>query len=300
MFPRKLILIFSVASLFMTACSSNTAPAAKGGLTIVASTSILADIAQNVAGDVVSVVPLLPIGADPHAYAATPSDVAKISESSALILNGLEYEHFIEPLLESADGERLVIVASAGLEPQRIEGQGDGADPHMWLDPVRVLTYVENIRDGFIQTDPSNTEAYKANAEAYISQLEDLDVWITEQISQIPVERRLLVTNHEAFGYFADRYGFRVVGTVIPSSSSGAETSAQALAAVIDQIRVTGAPAIFLGEVENPTLANQIAAETGVAVVEDLHLESLTDGPPAGTYIDMMKYNVSKIVEALK
>ena len=108
------------------------------------------------------------------------------------------------------------------------------------------------------------------------------------------------MTNHEALGYFADRYGFNIVGTVIPSFSSGAETSAQGLAEVIDQIKATGAPAIFLGEVENPALANQIAAETGVTVVDDLSLESLTNGPPAATYIDMMKYNVSRIVEALK
>ena len=309
MFIRKLRPALILGCLLLASCNNTSPSAVKRGLQIVASTSILADIAQNVAGDAVQVAPLLPVGADPHAYAATPADVVKISESNVLIVNGLEYEHFIEQLLENADGERTVIVASTGLEPRKIEQHGDEAegeqeygagDPHMWLDPNLVISYVDNISDGLIEADPVGAEAYKANADAYIAQLKDLNVWITEQVSQIPVERRLLVTNHEALGYFADRYGFRVVGTVIPSSSSGAETSAQALAAVIDQIKITGAPAIFLGEVENPTLANQIAAETGITVVEDLYLESLTDGPPAGTYIDLMKYNVSKIVEALK
>jgi ABC-type Zn uptake system ZnuABC Zn-binding protein ZnuA len=109
-----------------------------------------------------------------------------------------------------------------------------------------------------------------------------------------------LVTNHEALGYFAARYGFTVVGTVLPSLSSDAGTSARDMAALIEQIKAVKAPAIFLGDVENPDLADQIAQETHIKVVSDLHLESLTDGGPAATYIDMMKYNVTRIVDALK
>lgn len=309
MFVRKTIIFLTLISLILTACSEVSTPIATSSLQVLASTSILADIAQNVAGVKTHVVSLLPVGADPHAYEATPSDVVKISKSNVLILNGLEYERFIEPLLENADGKRLLIVASSGLDPRKMEAragetgsgleQGAG-DPHMWLDPVLVETYVENIRAGLIQADPEGADIYQTNADAYVIQLKELDGWIREQVAQIPVERRILVTNHEALGYFADRYGFKVVATVIPSLSSEAATSAQGMAAVIDQIRATNAPAIFLGEVENPALADQIAAETGVTIVGDLHLESLTDGPPAGTYIDMMKYNVSKIVEALK
>jgi ABC-type Zn uptake system ZnuABC Zn-binding protein ZnuA len=121
-----------------------------------------------------------------------------------------------------------------------------------------------------------------------------------EQVNQIPSERRLLVTNHEATGYFAERYGFTIIGAIIPSLSTDAGTSAQEMAALVDLIKKSGAPAIFLGEVENADLANQIADETGVKVVNDLYLETLTDGAPAATYIDMMKHNVSRIVEALK
>jgi ABC-type Zn uptake system ZnuABC Zn-binding protein ZnuA len=309
MFIRRLIPILILVSLVLTACNANSTTASTSGLRVVASTSILADIAQNVAGESLRVAPLLPVGVDPHAYEATPADVVKISESNVLILNGLEYEHFIESLLENAGGERLLIVATTGLEPREIEEHVDEAeaeqehesgDPHMWLDPNRVVTYVENIRDGLVEADPEGAEIYQANADAYIAELNELDGWITDQVAQIPVERRILVTNHEALGYFADRYGLRVAGTVIPSLSSEAATSAQGMAAVIDKIRATNAPAIFLGEVENPALANQIAAETGVTVVDDLYLESLTDGSPAATYIDMMKYNVSKIVEVLK
>lgn len=293
----------TLSALFLTGCGS--APqSSDGALRVLASTSFLADIAQNVAGDRVQVDALLPIGMDPHAYQAAPADVAKIAESNLLILNGVEYEQFIEPLLENAGGERLIITASDGLTPNQMEdeenaGQMTG-DPHMWLDPNLVVTYVENIRDGLIEVDAEGAETYKANADAYIAQLKELDTWIVEQVNIIPAERRLLVTNHDVFGYFAERYGFEIVDTIIASLSSVAEASAQDLAAVIDEIKASGAPAIFLGEVENADLANQIAAETGVKVVDDLYLESLTAGAPAGTYIDMMRHNVTRIVDGLK
>lgn len=296
------------ASLF-TGCS----PAPQNTdrpLTVLASTTFLADIAQNVAGDRTTATSLLPIGADPHAYQATPTDVVKISDSTVLILNGLEYEHFIEPLLENADGERLVITATEGLEPRAGAAEAhetetgtdehEAGDPHMWLDPNLVITYVENIRDGLSQADPAGAEMYKTNAEAYISQLNELDAWIKTQVQSIPTERRLLVTNHESMGYFAERYGFTVVDTILPSFSSEASASAQEIASAVESIKASGAPAIFLGEVENDALAQQIAQETGVRVVTGLHLESLTDGAPAPTYIEMMKANVALIVDALQ
>ena len=170
----------------------------------------------------------------------------------------------------------------------------------MWLDPNLVITYVENIRDGLIEVDPDGADTYAANADEYIVELQNLDTWIVEQVNTIPVERRLLVTNHEALGYFAKQYGFEIVDSILPSFSSEASASAQEIAAAIESVKSSGAPAIFLGEVENPDLANQIAEETGVKVVNDLYLESLTDGAPAGTYLEMMKYNVITIIDALK
>jgi len=258
------------------------------------------DIAQNIAGERIRVDSLLPIGTDPHAYQAAPADVAKIAESDLLILNGLEYEHFIESLLKNAGGERLIIEATTGLRPEEDAGNEHEVDPHMWLDPNLVVTYVENIRDGLIEVDLDGAEIYKTNADAYIAQLKDLDAWIVEQVNTIPIERRLLVTNHEALGYFAERYGFEIVDTILPSFSSEASASAQEIASAIESIKSSGAPAIFLGEGETPDLANQIAEETGVKVVNDLYLESLTHGAPAATYIEMMKYNVSRIVDGLK
>ncbi|MBL8101805.1 MAG: zinc ABC transporter substrate-binding protein [Anaerolineales bacterium] len=307
---NTIIVMLTLTTLFLTGCGS--APQrSDDAVRVLTSTSILADIAQHVAGDRLQVDSLLPIGSDPHAYQAAPSDVAKIAESDLLILNGVEYEHFIEPLLENAGGERIIIEATAGLEPHPAGGHADeteagtgsgheAGDPHMWLDPNLVITYVENIRDGLIQVDADGAEIYRANADTYIARLKDLNAWIVEQVNTVPAESRLLVTNHEAMGYFAERYGFEVVDTILPSFSSEASASAQEIVAAVEAIKSSGAPAIFLGEVENSDLANQIASETGVKVVDTLYLESLTDGDPVPTYIDMMKHNVTQIVKALK
>ena len=297
----RLIVILTVLALSLTACGGKPAsPSGTAGSVVLTSTTFLADITRNVAGKRVEVESLLPVGADPHSYQPTPQDVTKIVQSKLLIINGAEYEHFLEPLLENAGGEREVIVASAGLSPEKDPQSEHGVDPHLWLDPNNVLVYVENIREALTHFDPDGAALYKSNADAYVAQLKDLDIWISEQVSQIPPEKRLLVTNHEALGYFADRYGFTVIGAILPGVSSDASASAGQMSALIDQIKASGVPALFLDEVENPTLAQQISNETGVKVVDDLHLESLTDGPPAATYIDMMKHNVTRIVEALK
>ncbi len=174
-------------------------------------------------------------------------------------------------------------------------------DPHFWLDPNLVIKYVENIRDGLIAADPAGKDLYTQNATAYITKLNELDRWIKQEVSTIPEERRLIVTNHESFGYFADRYGFKIIGTIIPSVSTGASPSAQQMARLVDRIRETGAIAIFLETGSNPQLAEQIAQETGVKVVSELYTHSITEpGGNAPTYIDMMKFNVQAIVPALK
>lgn len=299
-------------ALSLSACGT-AAPAPSGKLQVLASSTILADLARQVAGDRAEVSALLPVGTDPHAYEAVPSDVAKIAASQVLLINGLEYEHFLESLLENADGERLTIIATQGLPPHEMEEEHEAGehaegeehaheagDPHMWLDPNLVITYIENIRAGLTQADPAGAETYRANAQAYTAELKELDVWISAQVSGIPAERRLLVTNHEAMGYFAERYGFTIVGAVIPSLSSGAAPSAQQMTELVNQINASGAPAIFLGEVENPNLAAQIGQETGATVVQGLYLETLTNGEPAGNYLALMKYNVELILNALR
>lgn len=177
----------------------------------------------------------------------------------------------------------------------------NAGDPHFWLDPTKVVTYVANIRDGLISADPAGAEVYRANAERYTAQLNDLDRFIAEEVAKIPEANRKLVTNHESFGYFADRYGFRIIGTIVPAVSTGASPSAQQLARLTDRVREAGVKVIFLETGANPQLAEQLARETGIRVVSDLYTHSLSDADgPAPTYLDMMRYNVKQIVEALQ
>ena len=285
------ILFLAVA---LASCSGGNAP------DVLTTTTILADVARNVAGDRLTVGSLLPAGTDPHSYQPVPQDAALVDRSKVLVVHGADYEGFLQPLLDTAGGEKTLIEASKGVRLRSgIEGE-QTMDPHVWLDPNNVIVYVDNIREGLTQFDPDGAEVYESNASAYIDQLTELDAWINGQVAQIEPKRRVLVTNHEAFGYFAERYGFIVVGAVIPSFSSDASPSAQQMADLIEQIKLYEAPAIFLDASDNPDLARQIAAETGVKVISDLHLESLTEGDPAGTYLEMMRDNVTRIVRALQ
>jgi len=238
-------------------------------LNVLAVETFLADIARNVAGNRLKIGTLLPVGADPHAFDPTPNDVMKVAGSNVLIVNGAGLEEFQDKLLRNAGGVHKVIEASAGLT-SRTPGAGEKAeaeedhdkhdrdrhhhesDPHFWLNPQNAIKYAENIRDGLSQADPDGKETYRANADGYIAQLRELDHWIEDQVEQIPKDRRLLVTNHDNFGYFADRYGFKVIGTILPSISTEVSPSAQQLAHLIDGIRATRTPALFLESGTNP------------------------------------------------
>jgi ABC-type Zn uptake system ZnuABC Zn-binding protein ZnuA len=294
---KRSVFIWTLTILFigtLTSCLGSPRP------DILTTTTILADIARNVAGDQLVTESLLPFGTDPHSYQPVPQDTKKIRESKVLIINGAGYEDSLEALLANAGDKKILIEASTGLLLRTNPNNEQEVDPHLWLDPNNVIVYVDNIREGLTDFNPDGADVYQANARAYITQLQELDAWINGQVAQIPPQRRVLVTNHDLAEYFAERYGFKVVGTVIDSFSSDASPSAQQTADLIDRIKLFEVPAIFLDAPDDPTFAQQIAAETGVRVITDLHLESLTEGAPAGTYIDMMRYNVTKIVEALK
>ncbi len=215
--PAAALLLGSLAA----GCGAARSSSGGGRLDVVAVETFLADIAQNVAGDRFAVKPLLPPGADPHAYEPTPRDVAGVASADLLIVNGGGLEGTLLTTLQNAGGGAKIVDVSAGLpsrspqpgEPRLAAGQ---ADPHFWLDPMLVKTYVANIRDAFIKADPPGRAAYTANAAAYNARLTALDAWIKARVAQIPPRDRRLVTNHASAGYFANRYGFQIVGTVIP------------------------------------------------------------------------------------
>lgn len=321
MFRSDLSRLLVVVSLMLVLAGCVPAARSGQGVTrpsgvpkVLAAETFLADVAQNIAGDRLTVAALIPRGVDPHGFQPTPADVKKVADSQVLIVNGGGLEEFVEELLQNAGGERTVIEASAGLtmretpeddhtheEKEASASHDHEGDPHFWLDPVSVIKYAENIRDGLSQADPAGASVYAANADAYIAKLNDLHTWINAQVQQVPEASRKLVTNHESFGYFTDRYGFQMVGTIIPSVSTGAAPSAQELAALVEHIREADARAVFLETGANPQLARQLAQETGIKVVTDLFTHSITDATGAApTYLDMMRYNVKTIVDALK
>ncbi len=259
---------------------------------IVADTSFLADIVGNVAGSRLTVSSLIPQGADPHTFEPTPRDAGCIAECRAMVINVAGLAPAVDDLLEGVRGkERPVIEAAFGLP-------GLQDDPHCWLDPISVVTYVENIAAGLGALDPAGAETYAENAAVYAETLRGLDSWIRTQVDSIPPGQRLLVTDHESLGRFAERYGFELVGAVFPTTTGEGSPSARRIAELIDAILQSGAPAIFLESGGDSELAEQVGEATGATVVTDLYTHSL--GPGASTYIEMMRWNVSKIVEALK
>jgi ABC-type Zn uptake system ZnuABC Zn-binding protein ZnuA len=306
-------------ALLAAGCGAQGSDGEEGELNVLATTTVLADVAQNVAGDRFTVDALVPRNADLHAFEPTPGDLRRIAGADLLVVNGAGLEGWLDKYLEDVD-EANVVTASKGLVP-REPGAGEPvhehedaeageeeeahhdeeADPHFWLDPTLVKSYVDEIAAAFAARDPGHAAAYRANAAAYKEQLDELDVWIAEQVATVPPERRKLVMNHASHGYWADRYDFQVVGAVIPSVSTGAAPTAADLSDLMRTIRREKVAAIFVEVAENPALAQQIAGDAGVRVVTDLLDHSLTgrDGV-APTYIDMMKFDTTRIVEALR
>ncbi len=280
---------------------------------VVATTNILGDIVHQVGGDWIQLVTLLPVGADPHSYSATPADLRALSEAHLIFVVGAGIEESLLGVLENREGDsRLVAVndslALAALgeedahehEHHADEHHHHGVDPHTWTSVANVIEWVETIADALATQDPANAASYASNAAAYTEALAILDQEIRAQVVTIPPAQRLLVTDHETFGYFARDYGFTVVGSVIPSFSTAAASSAQEVAALQRQISETGAPAIFVGSTVAPTLADQLASDLGIQVVP-LYADSLSDAAgPAATYLAMMRYNSNAITTALQ
>jgi len=284
-----------------------------GKLQVVATTGIVGDVVKNVAGDRIELTTLIGPGQDPHTYQPTPRDIAAIETAHLVFLNGFHLEEGLESTIDAAAGKGSPVVSvSVGIQPrpsspdqgssQTPDAQAQdhlAGDPHVWFDPANVKIWTENIEKSLSALDPSNAATYRANAAAYARHLEELDAAIRTQVALIPADRRKLVTDHEALGYFAARYGFQVLGAVIPSVSTSAEPSGGELAALVDVIRAEGVPAIFIGTTTNPKVADLVARETGAQVLS-LHTgETGPAGSEAETYLGMMRANVDTIVKGL-
>lgn len=277
-------------------------PRQDGELAIVTSTNILQDLVRQVGGARVNVVSLIPANADPHDFEPRPEDIAGIAESDLVVVHGLELDSWMDDLIDNSGTDAPVIVATDGIKTIASDEEGFGAgDPHVWFDPTLVKVMTTTIRDALAGIDPDGTPDYDTRLAAYHRQLDDLDSGIAARIALVPAERRKMVTNHDALAYFANRYGLDIVGTIIPGLDARVEPSAKEVAALIGTIKETGARAIFAENTVSPALAEQLAAEAGVMVVDDLYTDSLgTEDSGAETYIKLMQTDTIVIVSALK
>ncbi len=271
-------------------------------LRVATSNTVLADLAANVGGEQVSVQALVPRGADPHTFQPTPASMRLLSEARVIFFNGGGLEEWWTKTLQSVRPAAPVIELSKGLtalalpEPGR-ERQGL-PDPHVWLDPMLTKTYVDRLREALSRADPGHAGAYAERAKTYQGELDVLDAWIRGETAKVPPARRKLVTFHDAFGYFAKRYGYAVKGYIV--ASPGKEPSAKALAELTRRITQEGVPAIFAEADHNPKLLEALGRDAGVKVVTDLYDDSLSDGPPADSYLHLMRHDVTQITNALK
>lgn len=305
----KLWLICMIAAMFLSGCTSTTTAPDPAKISVVATTTIVGDVVNQIAGNLIKLTILLPTGADPHAFEPKPVDIAAIADADLVFANGAGLETFMEPLIQNAGGDAKVIEISEGIpliqfkdlhEAEAGSDEHGEYDPHVWHNPRHVMVWVENIAQALSQADPDHASDYQSNAARYTESLEILDAQIEQIVMDIPVEKRLLVTDHLTFGYFAQRYGFEVVESIIPGFSTLSSPSAQELATLQDQIRQKNIQAIFVGVSVNPALSEQIALDTGVQLVF-VYTGALSEADqPAATYIQMMEYNAQAIAAALK
>ena len=321
----KLLAAVLALSMLASACGDDDGTAASGGVpTVVVTTNILGDVVTQLVGGTVEVVTIMPVGADPHDFQASAQQAAAMRTADVLIVNGGSFEEGLLDVIEGAESDGVIVYEAMSAvttiefgenahDDHDDDGDHDdhddhsghdhsGEDPHFFTDPARMAAAVDGIAAFLI----ANVEGIDADivteaAEAYHAELEALDAEVAALVAGIPAENRVLITNHEVFGYFADRYGFEVAGAIIPSGSTIDGTSAGDLAELAELITDEGVSAIFADVSASDQLAQTLADEVGgdIQVVE-LFTESLGDSDSDGaTYIDMVRANATRIAEAL-
>lgn len=295
-----------MATALLAACSATAAlnplKNASSRVKVVATFSILADFVANIGGDLVDVISLVGPGSDVHEFEPAPSDIARIADADVIVENGLGLESWLAPLVTASRSAALRVTASNGVSVRKIASSGrTDIDPHIWQDPVRAMQMVANIRDALTNVDPAHAARYMANAATYLEQIKALDSELQSRIAVIPPGKRTLVTSHDSLSYFAERYGFTVVGSALGSLSTEAtDPSAREFAALVDVIKTSHASVIFLESITRPERVEKLAHETGVRIGPPLFTDAL--GPantPTATYLSAMRFNAGAITTAL-
>jgi zinc/manganese transport system substrate-binding protein len=273
-------------------------------LKVIASFSILGDFVRNVGGDRLDVATLVGPNGNAHVYAPSPADAKKVADARLVFVNGLGFEGWLDRLVKASGTTAPIIVATKGIKPLERAGDHDHdhdhgrADPHAWQSVANAKIYVGNIRDALIAIDPAGKAAYESSATAYLARLDALEREVRETIARIPADRRRVVTSHNAFGYFESAYGINFIAP--QGVSTEAEASAKDVAAIITAIKKQKASAVFLENVTDPRLVQQIASETGAKVGGLLYSDALTDEKGGvTTYIDLIRHNLKQLANAL-
>lgn len=281
--------------LALAACGDDESGGSDGRPSVVVTTGILGDVVRNLVGDVIEVEVLMPPNADPHDFAPSARQAGSMREADVLVVNGLDFEEGLLDTIESAEADGTVVVAAAdAIEPL-------AGDPHLFTDPARMRDAAEAIAAELVEQIPAlDTAAFQERVDGYLAELDDLDAEVEALLADIPDDARVLVTNHEVFGYFADRYDFEVLGAVVPGGSTLSEPSAADLAELLTEIEEHEVPAIFADTSSPARLADALAGEGADVEIVELYSESLGEaGSDGDTYIGMVRANAERIAAAL-
>lgn len=301
----------SVSGALLAACSGKSAVATSDApvatippgsqMKVAATTTQIQDFVRNVGGNRVTVTGILKPNVDPHNYEPTAEDASALAKANIVFVHGVGFDSWMDKTVKGASVKAAIITTTSGIKLLTGDESEVEGDPHVWFDPTNAQTMVANIAAGLAKGDPANAVTYQANAKAYTDQLMQLDGQLKGLVNQIPKEQRKLVTNHDAFRYLAQRYDLTIVGAVIPSISDTAEPSAKQVNDLIDTIKKEKVKAIFAESSANPKVAQQVAKETGIAIVDTLYGDTLGEpGSTGDTYMKMMSYDATTIANALK
>ena len=285
--------IFGIVIVFVALLA-----AARAELKVASLSTITTDIARNVGGDKVKVISIIKPGIDPHEFQPSPSDVKEIETADLVLITGKGIEGYLTKL-EDAVGNKAKFVDTGGTIPSlKLEEEGKMAeDPHWWHSIANMKKATAVVEKRFSEADPANKTTYEKNTAAYLAQLEELETWAKTEVSKLPREKRKLVTSHDAFQYFARDFGFKIYA--IEGVSTEDEPSSKKITDLIKTVKNKGVKAIFLESIENPKVATTMTKETGAKVGGKLYADGLGENE-AATYQDMMRYNITTIVEGLK
>jgi len=285
-----LILLFSLYSVGLF--SQNEKPS------VVATASMWADMAKQIAGDYIDVKLVVPIGGDPHIYEPTPGDAIMVADADLILRNGLTFEGWLNELIENSGTKAPSVLITKGVDAIESSTYKNAADPHAWMDAQNGLIYIKNIRNAILTLIPQHAESINESYDSYKKQLIATDEYIKERVNEIPEEQRILITSHDAFQYFGRKYGIRL--EAILGTSTDAEVQTSDINRVNNIIKESNLKAVFIESTINPKLLQQLAIENDIAIGGKLFSDSLGDeDSEAPTYIDMLRYNAETITGAL-